>query len=95
MFLEQTIKKNPGMIETAFHLHRTGALLPDSFVVDMDTLMENAKNMLKTAKDADIRLYFMLKQLGRNPYIAKELVKAGYEGAVVCLLYTSDAADEL
>ena len=71
------------MIETAFHLHRTGALLPDSFVVDMDTLMENAKNMLKTAKDADIRLYFMLKQLGRNPYIAKELVKAGYEGAVV------------
>lgn len=83
MFLEQTIKKNPGMIETAFHLHRTGALLPDSFVVDMDTLMENAKNMLKTAKDADIRLYFMLKQLGRNPYIAKELVKAGYEGAVV------------
>lgn len=83
MFLEQTIKKNPYLIDTAFHLHRAGALMPDSFVVDMDTLMENAACMLKTARQADIRLYFMLKQLGRNPYIAKELIKAGYEGAVV------------
>lgn len=82
MFLEQTIKKNLNLIKTTFSLHRTGALQPDSFVIDMDTLMENARNMLKTAKEADIRLFFMLKQLGRNPYIARELVNAGYEGAV-------------
>lgn len=83
MFLEQMIRKNPQLIDTAFALHRSGALLPDSYIVDMDTLMDNAVNMLKTAKKADIRLFFMLKQLGRNPYIAKELADAGYEGAVV------------
>lgn len=83
MFLEQTVKKNPELIDTAITLHRAGTLMPDSFVVDMDTLMENAGHMLQTAKEADIRLFFMLKQLGRNPYIARELVNAGYEGAVV------------
>lgn len=83
MFLEQTMKRNPDLIETAFDLHRQGALLPDSFVVDVDTLMANAGYMLDVAKQAGIRLYFMLKQLGRNPYIAKELISIGYEGAVV------------
>lgn len=57
--------------------------MPDSYLIDMDVLIDNAKKILEAAKVRNIRLYFMLKQLGRNPYIAKKLVELGYEGAVV------------
>ena len=83
MFLEKTVKRNPELIKTSFDLHQRGQIQPDSYVIDVDTFLENASFMLKEAKEKDIRLFFMLKQAGRNPYLAKKLVELGYEGAVV------------
>lgn len=82
MFIEQTVKKNSELIKAAFSLHQSGRLLPDSYLVDVDSLLDNAKKILDSGKKHKIKLYFMLKQLGRNPYIARELVKMGYAGAV-------------
>lgn len=83
MFLHNVYEKNQSLMEACFQLHQEGKILPDSYVIDMDTLKENARKMLVEAKKQGIDLYFMLKQLGRNPYIAKELVALGYTGAVV------------
>lgn len=83
MFLHNVYKKNQALIEACFQLHQEGRILPDSYVIDLDTLLENARAMLKEAKEQGIDLYFMLKQLGRNPFIAKKLVALGYKGAVV------------
>lgn len=83
MFLEKTKDVNQGLIDASFKLHQAQEILPDSYVIDMDTLKENAKKILEEAKKQDIELYFMLKQVGRNPIIAKELVEIGYAGAVV------------
>lgn len=83
MFLESTLEKNKKLIEATFTLHQTGKVLPDSYIVDLDVLRSNAKKILNEAQKHKIELYFMLKQLGRNPYIASELIKLGYEGAVV------------
>lgn len=83
MFLEQTINRNPELIKTSFDLHQRGQIQPDSYVIDVDTFLENASYMLKEAKEKEIRLFFMLKQAGRNPYLARRLVELGYEGAVV------------
>lgn len=83
MFLSSTLRRNKELIEASFKLHQTGQILPDTYVVDLDTLKKNAMQMLEAARKQNISLYFMLKQLGRNPLIAKELVKLGYEGAVV------------
>lgn len=83
MFLNSTLRRNKELIEASFNLHQTGQILPDTYVIDLDTLKKNAMQMLDAAKRQNISLYFMLKQLGRNPLIAKELVKLGYEGAVV------------
>lgn len=82
MFLRQTIKRNKNLVEAAFSLHQRGDILPDSYVIDVDMFLENAGRLLKKARDSGITLYFMLKQVGRNPYLAKELVNMGYEGAV-------------
>lgn len=83
MFLEKIADTNPELLETATQLHQAGIVLPDTYIIDMDTLLDNAKKILDEAKKQNIHLYFMLKQLGRNPYIAKKLVELGYDGAVV------------
>ena len=83
MFLEQTLKRYPELIKASFELHQSGQIQPDSYVIDVDTFLKNASAMLKEAKEKEIRLFFMLKQVGRNPYLARELVELGYEGAVV------------
>lgn len=82
MFLKKTIERNPQLIEHALKLHQEEQILPDSFVIDLDTLLDNARKILDKAKKHQFKMYFMLKQLGRNPYIAKELVNLGYAGAV-------------
>lgn len=82
MFVEQVLKRNRALAETAFGLHKSGQILPDSYVVDVDAFCSNAQRILEEAKKHDFKLYFMLKQLGRNPYLAQSLVKMGYDGAV-------------
>lgn len=83
MFLEKTIEKNKGLINTAFSLHEKGIIEPDTYVIDLDKTIENSRNIKKEADKYGIKLYFMSKQFGRNPLICKEIMKLGYEGAVV------------
>lgn len=83
MFVEKLLKRNSELIQVALDFHSKNELLPDTYVVDLDMLLQNAKAILDEAKKNNMDMYFMLKQLGRNPYIAKELVKLGYMGAVV------------
>lgn len=83
MFLEMVQKRNPELIEYAILLHQKGIILPDTYVIDLDKVKENARKMLKKAKELDIELFYMLKQIGRNPLVARELVKVGIKKAVV------------
>lgn len=82
MFLEKLQQDNPQLIDYAFKLHREGLILPDSYILDYDTIKENAQIMKKEADKNKIELFFMLKQLGRNPLIAKMLQEIGYPGVV-------------
>lgn len=83
MFLEILKRRNPNLIKDSLFLYDQGLLEADTYVVDMDVLRANAQKILNKANEEGIELYFMLKQLGRNPIIAKELVEMGYAGAVV------------
>ena len=83
MFLDKLCKTNPNLIQTAVHMHQQEQIMPDTYVVDVDQFLENAKAILQKANEQNIELYYMLKQIGRNPYLAKELEKIGYKGAVV------------
>ena len=82
MFLETLKHRNPNLIKTAFELHQKGLVMPDSYIIDVDTFLDNAAKILKKAKEYNIKLYCMTKQVGRNPYLAKELEKIGYSGVV-------------
>ena len=83
MFVKRLQKDNPKFIDAMVRLQQAGKLLPDSYAVDMEQFRANGKAIADSAKAKGIKLYFMLKQIGRNPVLAQELVKLGYDGAVV------------
>lgn len=83
MFLHQLLKSNPALLQYAKELHENGTIMPDTYLIDVDTVLDNARRMLECAKEQDVELLFMLKQLGRNSYLAKKLIEIGYTGAVV------------
>ncbi|MBQ7223757.1 MAG: alanine racemase [Erysipelotrichaceae bacterium] len=82
MFLNKLIENNPQLAEFAFKAHQRGEILPDTYLLDYDTIMENGKGMLEEAHKRGIKLYFMLKQIGRNPLIAQGLQDLGFDGCV-------------
>lgn len=83
MFLDKTVERNGNLVEFAFDAHRQGLILPDSYIVDVDTFTSNASMILGAAREHGFSLFYMLKQLGRNPYLATILDDMGYDGAVV------------
>ena len=42
MFLETLKHRNPNLIKTAFELHQKGLVMPDSYIIDVDTFLDNA-----------------------------------------------------
>jgi predicted amino acid racemase len=82
MFLKSAANRNRPLLEYAFEAHRSGKLMPDTYLLDMDAIRENSQMLLNTGKQYGVQLFFMLKQLGRNPIIAKMLTEMGFAGAV-------------
>lgn len=83
MFMDVVKKRNPKLIQEAIKLHQSEKILPDTYVLDLDIIRENALKIVEQAKKNNIELFFMLKQIGRNPAIAKMLVELGMNHAVV------------
>lgn len=82
MFLKQALKKNRPLLDFAYDAHGAGKILPDTYLLDLDAIRENAQMMLDAAKPLGLHLYFMLKQIGRNPAVAQMLTEMGFAGAV-------------
>ncbi len=43
MFLDVTSRRNPRLLDAAVMLHQTGQILPDTYVLDLDTIEHNVK----------------------------------------------------
>lgn len=83
MFLKQLLRRNEKFTNTVIKMHKENLILPDSYCIDVDTFMDNAQKILDEASKYNIKLMYMLKQVGRNPYLGKKLEEIGYEGAVL------------
>lgn len=82
MYLKKIMERNPDFLSAVLDMIGDGRLEPDTYTIDVDSLMENAVLLLGEGKRCGVDLFFMTKQLGRNPRIAKMLMEAGYPGAV-------------
>lgn len=82
MFLDTTVNRNRALIETAYHLHQSGQIYPNSYVIDLDIIRANTKVMAAEAAKYQIRLIAMTKQLGRNPVVAKAIAQSGIDSFI-------------
>ncbi|MGA2110661.1 MAG: alanine racemase [Anaerolineales bacterium] len=82
MFLDTLIARNPHLIHSALCLHREGRIPPNTFVIDIDTVAENAALLGRAAKESGLRFYFTTKQIGFNPLIAARVSQAGIPKAI-------------
>lgn len=83
MFIKALKRQNPALIAAAIDLRQAGKIAPDSWVIDVDQVLENGKRLVEVARQQGISLYLMTKQIGRNPWLAEKLLPLGYEGVVV------------
>lgn len=83
MFLQALKERNPQLIDYAIQLHQEGEIQPDTYVIDVDMVQRNAHKLQEAAEANEIDLFFMLKQIGRNPYLAEKIREAGIDKAVV------------
>ncbi|MFF4243244.1 alanine racemase [Streptomyces sp. NPDC001822] len=72
MFLDTLLTRNPGLVDAAAALHRDGEIPPDTYVMDLDAVEANAALLAAEGERLGIGLWFVVKQLGRNP----ELIRA-------------------
>ncbi len=82
MFLNRLRQNNPALLQYAFEAHQRGDILPDTYLLDLDVILENGRRMVDIAQENGIVLYFMLKQIGRNPLVARKLMEIGFQGCV-------------
>lgn len=62
MFVEALKRQNPALISAALSLWQQGKIAPDSWVIDVDQILENGKRLIETARLYGIELYLMTKQ---------------------------------
>jgi predicted amino acid racemase len=82
MYLQRLLDRNPRLLETALELHQSGRIPPNTWVVDLDTVAENARLLAAEARRLRLTTYLMTKQHGRNPYITLLALANGLDGTV-------------
>ena len=82
MFLDAVLARNPKLIDAAFQLHREAAIPPNTFVIDLDSVAENAALLHNAALSNGLSLYFTTKQIGFNPRAAGCVLRSGIAKAL-------------
>lgn len=81
-YMDALLKRNPGLIDAAVKLHQSGQIPPNTYLLDLDAHRRNAREIAKEAKKNKLSLYYMSKQVGRNPLIVKGVLGEGFRGVV-------------
>ncbi|MFE3828308.1 alanine racemase [Streptomyces sp. NPDC059092] len=75
MFLDTVLTRNPALVETATALHASGAVPPDTYVLDADAVEANAALLAAEAERLGLSLWFVVKQFGRNPALIRAVAR--------------------
>ena len=77
MFLRFLAAHNRALIDYGVFLLENGLIESDTYVLDLDGIEENARRIQDLSVKNKLCLYFMVKQLGRNPEVARRVLAAG------------------
>ncbi|HLL78223.1 MAG TPA: alanine racemase [Ktedonobacteraceae bacterium] len=70
MYLSRLMERNPRLMEAAVRLHSAGRIPPNTWLIDLDTVADNARALSDVARRLGLTTYLMTKQYGRNPYVS-------------------------
>lgn len=82
MFLDVLIRRNPNFIEAAMALHQSGAIPPNSYVLDLDTVENNARTFQTIANGLGLKTFAMTKQVGRHSGFCQAIMRGGINRSV-------------
>lgn len=82
MFLDVLIRRNPAFIEAAMALHQSGAIPPNSYVLDLDTVEKNARVFSNEAKKLGLKTFAMTKQVSRHSGFCEAIMRGGINRSV-------------
>ena len=85
MYLQRLIERNPRLLEAAILLHQSGRIPPNTWIIDLDTIVENARVLAAEAKRLGLTTYLMSKQYSRNPYISALALANGLEKSLLSM----------
>jgi predicted amino acid racemase len=91
MFLDLLRRRNPALLAAAAGLAIARKIPPNSFVLDIDTIRANGAALRTRADSLGLKLYFMTKQIGRNPLVTHALVAPGSRETVSVDIACADA----
>lgn len=69
MYLQRLLQRNPRLLQTAIELHQSGRIPPNTWLIDLDAIAENARALAAEAQHLGLTTYVMSKQYARNPYV--------------------------
>jgi predicted amino acid racemase len=82
MFLNSLLQRNRAFVRAAVELHQAGEIPPNSYVLDLDAMRENARLISDKAHELGLTVFAMSKQFGRNPPALDAVVDGGVDGFV-------------
>lgn len=77
MFVDVTRQRNPALLDAAVELHRRARIPPNTYVIDVDAVEQNAAAVASAATAAGLETLQMTKQFGRNPVVAAAAERGG------------------
>lgn len=82
MFLDLLRRRNPAFVEAAMALHRAGQIPANTYVLDLDTVEDNARLFKAEADRHGLKVFAMTKQVGRNSGFSRAVMRGGIDRAV-------------
>ena len=82
MFLDVLRRRNPAFIEAAISLHQQGSLPANAYVLDLDTVEQNAKVLKEETDRLGLKVFAMTKQVGRSSSFCRAVMRGGIDRAV-------------
>jgi predicted amino acid racemase len=92
MFLDVIRRRNPRLIEQAIALHQAGKLPANAYVIDLDTVEDNARAIADMAAKFGLTTFAMTKQMGRNGSFCRAVKRGGIGKAVAVDMECARAA---
>jgi len=82
MFLDVLRRRNPDFIRAAQMLHQAGAIPANSYVLDLDTVTENARLLRAEGDRLGLKVFAMPKQVARQTGFSRAVMAGGIDRAV-------------